>query len=442
MKTFNKRIGFIISAQHLIPHGGIGQFAKGLIEMLDEYQIDIILDKAPASSEFVELLAGKDNVKLIYPPQPLSSQKHTKVHAFSETLNLERIINFRDSLMLALQTQIYDTIIINTPEALFSTYALGIQKFVQIVFYTHNENLVFKDASFAGVFNDSYDEIIGQSMRSDGITVGTQTPRNLDELVGIKSKAWLPMPIPERDLLTPSIIEKSGVLFIGRWEERKNPKEFLRLIEETGLPAKVMTNENGAKSFEAALSKLGVPYEIKASIIGKEKVDFIKSAKVFYMPSKSESYGFALMEAIGHTHSIVLEEYPWHKNFDPTFINVSAKKDVASLTKRLYNTPVHTANIDYVRSLDDQCKSIWVDFIESFNPKQSTSNSANITKHDEVLYADFISSLGRFASIEDVISVLSNRHKFTVSHSKEGTFLSKSGKTIQKSEGISFDDIF
>lgn len=442
MKTYKKRIGFLISAQHLIAHGGIGQFCKGFCELLSDYQIDILLDKQAPNTPFVDYIKSLPNVSIVEPLDAAKFKKHTQVHAFSESLNLERMINFRDCLMQAHQTRIYDSLIINTPEALFSTYALGIQDHTQIIFYTHNENLVFQNNSFTGVFNDSYDEMILKFMGSKGILVGTQTERNLQELSGFHA-ACLPMPVPERTLLEPYSGEKNGVLFIGRWEDRKNPKEFLRVIAETGFHAKVMTNDNGAKQFEKELKALGVTYDIRASITGTEKVDFIRSSKVFYMPSKSESYGFALMEAIGHTNAVVLEDYPWYENFDTSFISVASKKTVVQTIRNLYNVETPTKNLDYIRGLDSTCREQWINTIESFSQKKSNSNAANITKVDDIYYSDFIKSLGRFASIEDVISVLSNRHKFTIMHTENDTFLSKSGKLpVARQETITMDDIF
>ena len=51
MRTYNKRIAFLISDQHFITHGGIGQFAKGFTELGDRinWKVDIILDKEPTN---------------------------------------------------------------------------------------------------------------------------------------------------------------------------------------------------------------------------------------------------------------------------------------------------------------------------------------------------------------------------------------------------------
>lgn len=443
-----KRIAFLISAQHLIPHGGIGQFAKGFAEMCQRlgFFVDIVLDDYPKNyNSLVDHLRGMGNVSICYPLSgKWDGKKQQQVHAFSESINFERVVKFRDSLMGAMQTNLYDAFIINTPEALFSTYALGLHEYVQHIFYTHNENLVFKDNKFKGVFNDVYDPMIDAMMRLDGIVIGTQTLRNVGE-IGSPAAAFLPMPIPERGLLKSSkSVDKNGVLFIGRWEERKNPKEFIRVIKETGLPAKVMTNSTGAPKFKAAFEEIGAQFEIKESIVGQEKVDFIRSAKVFFMPSKSESYGFALMEALCHCHTVVLDDTDWWSNFDATLLTIASKKTVSGKILDLYKKPSNDDGLEYVKNLDLACDSVWEDKISSYSSRQSKSQSATILSRDNVFYKDYIETLGRFASVEDIISVLGNKHKFNVLYDKADTYLTTKGKKIpeRKTTKAGLDDLF
>ena len=101
---------------------------------------------------------------------------------------------------------------------------------------------------------------------------------------------------------------KELVFFIiGRWEEGKGPEAYLKVIEETKLPAKVMTNASGAKKFEARLKDMGVDYEIKVGIIGQEKVNFIAHARVALNPSTVESYGMAFQEQITQLPTVALK---------------------------------------------------------------------------------------------------------------------------------------
>ena len=96
MRTYNKRIAFLISDQHFIPHGGIGSFCKGFTEMCNRigWKVDILLDKQPNNSHFKELIT-KMGGNVLYPESPLKYSDHVGTFAFSDTINFEKIINFR-----------------------------------------------------------------------------------------------------------------------------------------------------------------------------------------------------------------------------------------------------------------------------------------------------------------------------------------------------------
>ncbi len=180
-------------------------------------------------------------------------------------------------------------VVCNSLEAMPAVLSFDLNNYIPVVLYTHEESMVFRDTrKFKGVFLESCNEFFNNLMNLENCYIGTQSPRNVTEIKnnGGANVEHLSMPMSERELLTSDYPERKGVLYIGRWEDRKNPEAFLKVIKETGLPAKIMTNANGKKKFEARLAELGITdYEIKASIVGKEKVDFIKSAKVHFNPS-------------------------------------------------------------------------------------------------------------------------------------------------------------
>lgn len=57
MRTYDKRIAFLISDPTFYIHGGIGQFTKSFTEMCQRinWKVDIILDKQP-TNDFSELV--------------------------------------------------------------------------------------------------------------------------------------------------------------------------------------------------------------------------------------------------------------------------------------------------------------------------------------------------------------------------------------------------
>ena len=236
------------------------------------------------------------------------------------------------------------------------------------------------------------------------------------------------MPMSERGLLEEYTGPRKGVLFIGRWEEGKNPEAYLKVMKEAKLPCKVMTNSNGAKKFEKAFNEAGITdYEIKAGITGQEKVDFIRSASVFFMPSLRENYPFAFLECLGHMPCVVLDNQDWSDNFNKNYYHKVNIKDAAETITAVYGSKQSIEVLDYIRELDDEVARGWILFVDNFVAKRSNTNAAKINKYDTVKYSDYIKELERnHLAREDFESVLSNRHKFLhVVYTDDNTYLSK-----------------
>jgi len=441
MSNYYKRIAFLISDQHFIPHGGIGQFAKGFTEMCKRisWKVDIILDKAPTNA-FSDLV--KDlGANIIYPNDTLRYTDHTATFAFSDTINFEKIINFRRSLLKAFETNIYDMVVCNTQEAMTAAYAMTVNKYIPVMFYTHLHSMIFRDTQGSDVFLDSYHNFYNKHMEFDDIIIGTQSQKNIDELTkfGASNCVLLRMPMSERGLLEPSDGNKKGVLFIGRWESGKNPEAYIKAMKECGLPCKVMTNSNGAKKFEKAFKDAGITdYEIKAGIVGEEKVDFIKGCKVFFMPSLRENYPFAFLECLGHMPCVVLNTQDWSDNFDSKYYYKVSTKEAPEAIRAAYQTEQLSEALEYVRKLDNDTAEGWIRFIDDFTGKRSNNNAAKINTYDTVRYRDYIKNLGRdHLAREDFESVLSNRYKFiNVIYTDNDTYLSKDPKFVPKEDVV------
>jgi len=430
MRTYDKRIGFLISDQHFIPHGGIGSFAKGFTEMCQRinWKVDIILDKAPTNdfSKLIESLGAN----IISPKEPLKYSDHTATFAFSDTINFEKIVNFRKSILQGFETNIYDMLVCNTQEAMTAAYAMTINQYIPVVFYTHLHSMIFRESQGSDVFLDSYHNFYNKHMEFTDIIIGTQSQKNIDELTkhGATNCRLLRMPMSERGLLERYTGDRKGVLFIGRWEEGKNPEAYIRVMKECKFSCKVMTNGNGAKKFEKAFSDAGITdYEIKAGITGKEKVDFIRSSSVFFMPSLRENYPFAFLECLGHMPCVVLDTQDWSDNFDSQYFYKVDIKNASELIKTIYGGDQLISALDYVKKLDDEVAKGWIQFLDDFVGKRSNTNAAKINTYDTVKYRDYITELNRtHLAREDFESVLSNKKKFiNIIYTDNDTYLSK-----------------
>ena len=419
----------MISDQHFIPHGGIGSFCKGFTEMCGRlnWKADILLDKAPNNEAFTKLINSLGG-NVLWPLEPLRYTNHVGTFAFSDTINFEKIINFRQIIVEAFEENLYDMIVCNTQEAMTAAYAMTLHKDIPVVFYTHLHSMIFRKAqNFSDVFLDSYHNFYNKHMEFEDIYIGTQTQKNINELksYGCNNAVLLKMPMSERGLLEAYGGEKKGVLFIGRWEEGKNPEAYIRVMKECGLPCKVMTNSNGAKKFEKAFAEAGITdYEIRAGITGHVKVDFIRSSSVFFMPSLRENYPFAFLECLGHMPCVVLDNQDWSDNFNSEYYHKVDIKNAASLIKTIYGGNQLPSAIDYVKHLDEQVSQGWIHFLFDFQSRKAKTNKAGINMFQTVRYADYIKALGRKQlAREDFESVLTNRHKFRIIYTDNDTWL-------------------
>ena len=445
MNTYKKRIAFCLSDQHTIPHGGLGQFAKSFIETFTPlgYKIDIITDKPTSNLAFKEYLE-EAGANFIWSPTARSYSTHTKTFMFEDSYNFEKMSSFRDSMMYALNKNLYDVIICNTLESFPGIYSLNLHKSIQIIYYTHNESMVFlDDRSWKNEFTESFNEVFNALMHVKGITIGTQTERNKNELrtQGFSNAYELPIPMTEKSLLEQHDNPREGVLWIGRWEPRKNPEEFIRVIKETGLPAKVITNTNGARKFEEALKAINAKYEIKIGIYGKEKVDFITSARVAYNPAIRESFGLAFYECMGQLPTVAIEGMSWLKNFSKQYYFSDEKKNIPALVLKLYNdfadaktwyskNPLAYIKIEHAMGIQS-----WINIFNSFVPVESNSVRATINDYDNISYSDFITKLNRKdLAVDDVRSVLTNKTKFNIIYTDENTYLSKDPNFVPKED--------
>lgn len=423
-----KRIGFLVSSQTLIPHGGIGQFTKSFCDLMDSHGIyvDIITDKSPqgVSDEFVKELKAN----IIYPDTPQRYTDHSAIFMYEDSYCYERMANFRDATIKALSTNLYDAFVCNTYETVQVVSVLGLNDYIQTIAYTHLESQIFKDTK--NPFLDEVNDMMRLQLKMPGVTIGTQSVFNR---LHIEDSVHLPIPLPEKGLLQEYDNDREGVLFIGRWEEGKNPELYLELIEQTGLPARVMTNANGAKKFEDRLKKLGVDYKIAVSIIGQEKVDFIKNCRVAFNPSTVESYGIAFLEQMIQLPTFALINQRWTQNFPSTQYFTTSKRNMAEDIKSVYE------RYPTARSWYDACDSVnhfkihedavfhkWNHCFNEFITCKSNVNTAKICSETTVKYSDFIASLGRrVLCIDDIRSVLANKHKFRVIYTEKDTYLTK-----------------
>jgi glycosyltransferase involved in cell wall biosynthesis len=350
-----KKIAIVLSAQHAIPHGGIGQFAKAITELLQSYghEVHLIFDKKPKN----KFLLDVGDRTPFYNIKPLRTEPSEDRHA--QGIDPAKIENFR-SILESLKDFDYDLYLVNTSEAFASISQVKTN--AKVILYTHLFNQIYPAQAGKSVFTPEYVQYFN-SFLYQSHTVATQSEHNRKQLIshGVKDCIVMPMPLPEQKLLLSSQgVEKSGVLYIGTHSPGKNPGAYIKAMAKTGLPCKVMTSAKGKIKFEENFKKAGITnYDIRVGITGQEKVDFITSSKVFFMPSLLENYPFAFLECVGHMPVVVLDTQTWSDNFDSKFYHKVNTRKAHEKILELYNKPYNDDALEYVKELNNLAKTAW-----------------------------------------------------------------------------------
>jgi len=354
MRTYNKKIAIVISSQHAIPHGGIGQFTKAITELLEKngHEVHLIFDKKPKHKFLMNV-----GLRHFYCANPLPTIQGEDRH--SQGIDPAKIENFRH-IISSIDDLEYDYYLVNTSEAFDSISQVKTNS--KVILYTHLFNQIYPAQAGKSVFTPEYVEHFNSFMYGN-YTVATQSIHNRELLMkqGVKDCLVMPMPLPEQKLLVSSYgVEKSGVLYIGTHSPGKNPGAYIKAMSKTKLPCKIMTSPKSAKTFEKKLKDAGITeYDIRVGITGQEKVDFITGSKVFFMPSLLENYPFAFMECVGHMPVVVLDRQNWSDNFDNRFYHKINVRKVHEKILELYDSPYNDDALDYINDLDNRAKTAW-----------------------------------------------------------------------------------
>jgi hypothetical protein len=83
-------------------------------------------------------------------------------------------------------------------------------------------------------------------------------------------------------------------------------------------------------------------------------------------------------------------------------------------------------SVNHFKIHEDAVFHKWNHCFNEFEPRKSNNSTAKICSETTVKYSDFIVGLGRrIVCIDDIRSVLANRHKFRIIYTDKDTYLTK-----------------
>jgi hypothetical protein len=140
------------------------------------------------------------------------------------------------------------------------------------------------------------------------------------------------------------------------------------------------------------------------------------------MPSKEESYGLVVYEAVASQPVITLNKYDWSKHHKWSQHYRVDPKEVNRDIKILYSNPKNS--LSQCIKHEDSIKNIW-DKLPLIKAKQNPNNFNKEATNGWVI--DYNTNLDRRITIEDSQAIHSSQNKYVFLHTKNNTWYTDSG---------------
>lgn len=350
------------------------------------WAVDVLCPQNPRdfrkSKEFAELIS----TKICWPEDLTRGRNPWKISL--EGLSFSDVLGFEQVILKQSETTLYDMFIVNQPEGLMALANMQFDQFVPVVYQTHSPHLVWP--SNTNYRNPFWYDAEMNLLKSTNALVGTQAKNNFRVL---SEQGLQPVELPPYTttdyLLTPNNEQREGVMFVGRWEDRKNPQKFVNMIKATGLPAKILCGSKQDK-WHAAFKDAGVTnYQIE-KLTGEEKAKFLKSAQVAYHPASSESFGLGAFETAHHSWTVLPFEHKWSRTFkDFPSVRIVPESKVREKILELYDTP-NEDYLPYIRDYNQKSLDAWDSPFHRFRKE-----------YRDVQARKFVKDSGGLASVQD-----------------------------------------
>ena len=135
----------------------------------------------------------------------------------------------------------------------------------------------------------------------------------------------------------------------------------------------------------------------------------------------------------------------WTTNFKSDYFYRTENKHMPELVTALYNQYTTAKSyyddlgaLTHTQQMEASVFHKWNTCFNEFEGRKSNSNTAKITEVTTTKLSDFNTQLGRrLLCIDDIKSVLTNKHKFRIIYTDDDTFLTKDPSFEPEEEGES-----
>lgn len=418
LNVSSSRIAIVVPRQSFV-YRGVGAYCKSIIDfaLANNVAVDIISDDAVRDNGMFDAYAGKVNW---YIPESIYNDKvYKQLSTFNKPYDTALVLNLRNAMIRAAANHSYDCIITNTGEALDAITGIGLHTVTRVGHATHHESEASVEIC-SDIFTRGVSDRYAALCKLPGITLLCQSNWVVNKLIlrGIDAKnCVMAQPLlTEAELANFDSLPATGwgVGFIGPYEPRKAPDEFIRAVSQAKLPAVVLTpSEASAKKFKEKLTDAGVEHQVHVGLTGKAKVSVLRGLAAAYHPAQSETFGLGVYETAHCCPTIVLKEREW-SNVHADYAQVVDKDAVVTTLQQCYNQK-HMVNQAALIKTHQRAAKTWQQlFVADKNKKPTKNNfyteldSKQIIKHSDFaaiaksFCTDEIHKLMRLPTVEGI----------------------------------------
>jgi glycosyltransferase involved in cell wall biosynthesis len=383
--TVNRRIGLLVIKTTYV-NRGIATYVNGWLEwgLRNNVQVDVI-SNAPledVSNNQFNRYEGVSN--WLAPDHMDTSRPDYLVSLHQPIINLKDSLDLRTSILEALTKYNFDALIINNLDTLYTVVSLGLDQYHPNIYYpTHAVEDV------GGGKGTWINDVTHKLLEYSPIKLLCQS-----EHIKSVAKDFLGTPDERLVVVTPMLgqpelltiehtEEPKGILYIGPYEDRKNPEIFISACRQSGKPAILITpSQHSADKFKKRFLQEGIEHEIYVGLSGKNKVTAMQNAALAIIPSREETYCYTAIEAAHVCRTIIPSDYAWtaaHKNW----CILTEEKNIVNIVNEHYGRPLLP---EHRQALEDNFKLSesqgWL--VMAQQPGKETVNNA-LTKYIDKL---------------------------------------------------------
>jgi len=436
-----KTVGIFFDSKFFYPCG-IGVFLLSCVKIFKEYNWRIcLIVNSPFKNSIKDL--NLEDLNIYFNENPIKITEHRQIFQFEEGIQYENVINYRKSFTESLKENIFDLLICNDVESVLCVQNFGLQKYIHVLYYTHCHSIIQYSEihnSNTDVFSKQYIDFLKNVKLLPGINFATQSELNNKLLDG----NCIVLPILYEEKYNPNISENEGILFIGRWDDRKNILFFFDVINKLKkkynceYKIKIITKENNKIKFKNKFKEINYNnFEIYANLNEQEKINIISNSKVLFYPLKLEAYCIVIKECMPYIHCLLMKEYGWWKMWDG-FVNVTDREEVVDDLFNLYNEPIdRNTLLNNSIKLNNIDKNYWGEYLLNLRNK----NIENIEINNKSAFykyllnggtklKDFFTRLNREPYLSDFLQIYKLKNRFYIKENITFNFIKENKKEI------------